>query len=55
MQFLNALNNKGVVLSRLNKIDESLECYEKAINLNPNYMLAVINKNETLTYKVSLV
>lgn len=35
-QNANALYNKGVVLTKLSRYEEALECYTKALNLAPN-------------------
>ena len=35
---------KGVALKNLNKYNEAIECYNKAIQINPNYHLAIENK-----------
>ena len=39
-----AYNNKGVCLYRLEKFDEAIDNYSKAIELNPYYLDAYINK-----------
>jgi tetratricopeptide (TPR) repeat protein len=37
------LNNKGLSLSQLNKIDAAIECYKESLRLNPQYAIAYYN------------
>jgi tetratricopeptide (TPR) repeat protein len=41
--YINALNNLGVIFQRLGKKQRAKECYEKAIKINPNYADAHYN------------
>jgi tetratricopeptide (TPR) repeat protein len=40
---------KGNILANLGRYEEAIKCYDKAIELNPNYALAIINKNNVLS------
>ena len=40
--------NKGTALFNLNELKEAIECYDKSIELNPNYSLAITNRNFAL-------
>ena len=40
----NAFKIKGDCLFNMNKYEEAIECYNKAIFLNQNYEIAFINK-----------
>lgn len=40
--------NKGVALAKLGKYEEAIECYDKVIELNPNYAPAWYNKGVAL-------
>jgi tetratricopeptide (TPR) repeat protein len=42
-------NNDGVKLSKLGKFEEAIECYDKAIEINPNFFLAWGNKGLALS------
>ncbi|CAD8214280.1 unnamed protein product [Paramecium pentaurelia] len=42
------LLNEGMALRKLNKYQEAIECYSKAININPNYDKAWYNKGMAL-------
>jgi tetratricopeptide (TPR) repeat protein len=37
-------NKKGVALSYLDRLEEALNCYNKALELDPQYVLAYVNK-----------
>lgn len=41
-------NNDGVKLSKLGKFEEAIECYDKALEINPNFFLAWGNKGLAL-------
>ncbi len=41
-------NNKGVVIGKLGKNEEALECFDKAIEIEPNYTKAWRNKGVAL-------
>jgi len=41
--------NKGATLDHLGKPDEALKCYDKAIEINPNYAKAWFNKGIALS------
>jgi tetratricopeptide (TPR) repeat protein len=47
----NAPNNvyvwtwKGIILSNLGRFEEAIKCYDKALEIYPNYALAQANKN----------
>ena len=41
-------NNDGAKLSKLGKFEEAIECYDKAIEINPNFFLALGNKGLAL-------
>lgn len=41
-------NNDGAKLSKLGKFEEAIECYDKAIEINPNFFLAWGNKGLAL-------
>jgi protein O-GlcNAc transferase len=40
--------NKGVSLISLEKYEEAIECFEKAIQIRPNYPLALQNYGSAL-------
>ncbi|CAD8214522.1 unnamed protein product [Paramecium pentaurelia] len=42
------LLDQGVTLRKLNKYQEAIECYEKAISINPKYDKAWLNKGNQL-------
>lgn len=42
------LSNKGVALDNLDRTDEALDCYDKALNINPRYADAWYNKGTAL-------
>ncbi|CAD8214738.1 unnamed protein product [Paramecium octaurelia] len=44
------LLNEGLALRQLNKYEEAIECYDKAISINPKYDLAWYNKGLALFY-----
>jgi len=46
-----AWNNKGLALARMEKIDESLACYEKALEITPEDHVFLINKGNILYKK----
>ena len=39
-----AFNNKGVTLFNLSKYDESIQWYDKVLKINPDYEVAIKNK-----------
>jgi tetratricopeptide (TPR) repeat protein len=41
------LNNKGVSLNKLNHYQEALDCYDKALEINPNFSILWCNKGST--------
>ena len=43
-----AWNNRGVTLRQLNKLEESLDCYDRAIALKKDYSWAWHNKGYVL-------
>ena len=43
--------NKGNVLTDLTRFKEAIKCYNKAIELNPNHVLAYFNKDKALAEK----
>ncbi len=43
-------NNKGNALRNLNMQKEAIQCYDKAIQLDPNYNAAINNKNNLMDY-----
>ena len=43
-----AYNNKGISLDSLEQYDKAIECYDKALKVNPNYYSAVLNKGVAL-------
>ena len=43
-------NNLGIALDRLNRLDEALEAYSKAISLKPDNLNALINRGNLLAY-----
>lgn len=43
-----AWNNKGYALYKEGNYEEAIKCYDKAIELDPNYSLAWGNKGEAL-------
>lgn len=43
-----AFNNKSVHLAKLERFNESIECFQAAINLNPKYIKAYNNKGNSL-------
>ena len=43
-----AWNNKGVALAKLNKSDEAIKAYDKAIEINPHNSNAWNNKGVAL-------
>jgi tetratricopeptide (TPR) repeat protein len=47
-----AWNNKGLALDDLNKYDEAIKAFDKAIEINPQYSLAWYNKGRAL-YKLN--
>ena len=46
-----AWNNKGLALAKLDKIDEALACYEKALEITPDDHVFLINKGNILYKK----
>ncbi len=44
-----AWNNKGNTLARLGHFDEALACYERALEIDPDYRGAWVNKGYVLT------
>jgi len=40
--------NKGATLDHLGKPDEALKCYDKAIEINPNYAKTGTNRTQLL-------
>jgi tetratricopeptide (TPR) repeat protein len=42
------LNNKGLALDNLGKYEQAIECYDKALEIEPNYILAWYNKGNAL-------
>ena len=38
-----AWNNKGYALGKLDRVEEAIKCYEKAIEIKPEYELAKTN------------
>jgi tetratricopeptide (TPR) repeat protein len=38
------MNNKGNALDSLERYDEAIECYNKALAIDPNYTKALNNK-----------
>ena len=47
-----AWNNKGLALDDINKYDEAIKAFDKAIEINPQYSLAWYNKGRAL-YKLN--
>ena len=45
---VDALNNKGLALSRLNKHEEAIEWYDKALIIDPKYIKSLNNKGLAL-------
>ena len=45
----NVLNNKGNALSKQGKYDETIECYDKALELRPDYANVLNNKGIALS------
>ena len=43
-----ALTNKGITLDKLEKYNEAIECYDKALEIEPNYAGALNNKGAVL-------
>jgi tetratricopeptide (TPR) repeat protein len=43
-----AYNNKGEALLKLNKIEDAIKCFDKAIELNPNNSNAIFNKKAVI-------
>lgn len=43
-----SLVNKGVCLSRMDRFEEALVCYNKALELKPNSFEALVNKGNCL-------
>ena len=43
-----AYNNKGDALLKLNKIEDAIQCFDKAIELNPNNSNAIFNKKAAI-------
>ena len=46
--YVDALNNKGWTLSKIKKYNEAIECYDKALRINPDKELALNNKELNL-------
>jgi tetratricopeptide (TPR) repeat protein len=47
-QINNQKKGKGVALEKLNKLEDAIKCYNKAIDLNPNYPISFFNKGNLL-------
>jgi len=45
---MNALINQGVELGRLEKNEEAIACYDKALEIYPNHMNALFSKGVAL-------
>ncbi|WP_101478169.1 tetratricopeptide repeat protein [Candidatus Nitrosotalea bavarica] len=45
---ISSWNNKGIVLSRLNRFEEAIMCYDAAIEIAPEYANAWYNKANAL-------
>ena len=43
-----AWNNKGYALAELGQHEEAIECYDKAIRIDPEYYNAWFNKGNSL-------
>ena len=41
--YLDALNNLGVVLKRMGRFEEAVECYQTALKTNPNHVDVLTN------------
>ncbi|WP_353932612.1 tetratricopeptide repeat protein [Okeanomitos corallinicola TIOX110] len=41
-------NNRGISLEKLQKYEEALKCYEKAISIKHRFKLAINNRNNLL-------
>jgi len=41
-------NNEGVILLKMGRYQEALDCFDKALLLDPNYEQAERNRNNTL-------
>ena len=39
-----SLNNKGYALSKLKDYDSAMQCYDKALKLEPNDLSIIVNK-----------
>jgi tetratricopeptide (TPR) repeat protein len=49
-----ALKNKGLVLYLLSKYEEAIKCFDKALDLDANFALALYGKAECLVSLVKL-
>jgi tetratricopeptide (TPR) repeat protein len=38
IKIIKALNNKGIALKNLDKNEQAAKCFNKAIQINPNYI-----------------
>jgi len=47
---ISAWNNKGIVLSRLERFEEAIVCYDKAIEIDSQYTNAWYNKANALRH-----
>jgi serine/threonine protein kinase len=48
-EVLRAWSNKGVCYIRLNRLEESKDCFDKALALDSSYIIALFNKAETFS------
>lgn len=48
----NMLNNYGVALANLNRIEEAKKCFEKALEIDSNYTLAKDNINSLNSFDI---
>ena len=44
IKYVFAWNNKGVALKNLSRFKDAIECYDKAIEINPQFLTAWENK-----------